>query len=139
MLWCGKMKLRTEHFAAGVERRARGIAAASIGPEARKSNSRSTARQRAVDEFLLLTFDAAAGTVTWSHLAMRLSDLVGGRSAMFFSYDARSRQTNMLATSELRDGAMVARFVEAAEELEAGVVPGLMPYVAQVEQLQTAS
>jgi hypothetical protein len=68
----GSPELGTVHLAADVERRAKGIAAASIGPvasigpEARKSNWKSAARQRAaIDEFLLLTFDAAT-TVTWS-------------------------------------------------------------------------
>lgn len=86
---------------AGDEGHQERLASDASVPEVRSPRTQWAATQRAaVDQFLLQVWEAAAGNITWSDLAKCLSDLIGGRSVMFFSFDARRQQVNVLGLSE---------------------------------------
>jgi DNA-binding CsgD family transcriptional regulator len=105
-------------LAADCESRAGGNASAAIVPRAGKSRSRATAAQRpALDEFLLLALDAAAGAVTWSHLAIRLSELTGGQAIAFLAYDTRTGQASVLAAGGSQSETNIASLIGDAGPL----------------------
>jgi hypothetical protein len=95
--YVGGVKLGV-HPIAGSEGRPERPASDTTVPDVRRPTTRWAAA--AVDQFVLQVWEAAAGNMTWSDLAKCLSDLIGRRSVMFFSFDARGQQVNVLGLSE---------------------------------------